>query len=54
MITAVKAMSIVKKIISILVITLSVFSFFIGCEDKYTLPPVLFELDARLPIDENG
>ncbi len=41
----------IRKIVGL--ITLIGFSLFIGCEDN-TTTPILFELDARLPIDENG
>ena len=41
----------IRKIVGI--ITLTGFSLFVGCDDN-TLTPILFELDARLPVDGNG
>jgi hypothetical protein len=42
---------VIRKIVGL--ITLIGCSLFVGCEDN-TLTPILFELDARWPIDGNG
>ena len=43
----------IRKIVGI--ITLIGFSLFVGCSNPTEpIPPILFELDARLPVDGNG
>lgn len=43
--------NVIRKIVG--VITLSIFSFFIGCEDN-SLEPIIFELNSGLFKDSNG
>ena len=48
-----KMSNVIRKIVG--VITLSVFSLFIGCSNPIEpLSPITFELDAGLPVDANG
>ena len=45
----------IRKIVGL--ITLIGFSLFVGCSnptEPEPIPPILFELDARLPVDGNG
>ena len=44
--------NVIRKIVG--VITLSIFSFFIGCEDTNEIEPIYFELESNLTEDANG
>tara|TARA_R100000081_G_C4812947_1_gene172562 strand:- start:265 stop:795 length:531 start_codon:yes stop_codon:yes gene_type:complete len=44
--------NVIRRILG--VITLSVFSLFIGCEDNHQIEEIVFELNTKLPQDENG